>query len=274
MGESTYLHGVDPEEQARLSRLNDWLNAGSLRELGARPGDRVIDFGSGLGQLTRAIARDVAPGGAVVGVERSDEQRERALAFAVAAGEADAVDFRAGDVATPPLRADEWGSFDVAHARFVLEHVPDPLAVVRQMVRAVRPGGRIVLEDDDHDLMRLWPEAPGFSTLWEAYVRTIHVNRNDPFVGRRLPALLHQAGAVPRRSTFLFFGGCAGSWELATMVENLVGIFGGVRERLLEASRIDRADYDTAIDGLRAWSRRPDAALWYAVCWCEGLRPQ
>jgi hypothetical protein len=144
---------------------------------------------------------------------------------------------------------------------------------VRQMVRSVRPGGRIVLEDDDHDLLRLWPEAPGFSTLWEAYVRAIHVNRNDPFVGRRLPALLHQAGARPSRTTFLFFGGCAGSWELATMVENIVGIFDGARDRLLEASRIERADYDAAIDALRAWSRRPDAALWYPLCWCEGVRP-
>ena len=37
----------------------------------------------------------------------------------------------------------------------------DPLAVVRQMVRAVKPGGRVVLADDDHDLLRLWPEPPG-----------------------------------------------------------------------------------------------------------------
>ena len=59
---------------------------------------------------------------------------------------------------------DEWGTFDVAHTRFVLEHVPDPLRVVKTMVRAVQPGGRIVLADDDHDVLRLWPEPPGFTS--------------------------------------------------------------------------------------------------------------
>jgi SAM-dependent methyltransferase len=273
MSEPIYLHGVAPDEQERLARLNDWLNSGSLAELRLAPGERVVDFGSGLGQLARAMARAVGPAGRVVGIERSAEQLARARELARAAGEDDLVELRAGDVLAPPLAAGEWGTFDVAHARFVLEHVADPLAVVRQMVGAVRPGGRIVVEDDDHDLMRLWPEAPGFRALWDAYVRLVHCNGNDPFVGRRLPALLHEAGAAPRRSALLFFGGCAGSWELSTMVENIVGIFEGVRARLLEASLLDEADYRAALAALRAWGERPDAALWYAVLWAEGVRP-
>jgi 2-polyprenyl-3-methyl-5-hydroxy-6-metoxy-1,4-benzoquinol methylase len=47
------------------------------------------------------------------------------------------------------------GHFDVAHARFLLEHVPDPLVIVRTMVRAVRPGGRVILADDDYEGLRL-----------------------------------------------------------------------------------------------------------------------
>lgn len=272
MSEGVYLHGTEPVEQNRLSRLNDWLNEGSLRELALSGGEQVVEFGSGLGQFARAMARAAGPSGRVVGIERSAEQLEGARERARSAGEERLVEFRAGDVLAPPLGESEWSTFDVAHARFVLEHVPDPLAVVRQMVRAVKVGGRIVLEDDDHDLLRLWPEAPGFQTLWDAYVRAIHVNRNDPFVGRRLPALLHLAGAAPRRSSVVFFGGCAGSWELGTMVENVVGIFDGARERMLEASRIDERDYRAAIDAFRAWAERPDAALWYQVLWAEGVR--
>ena len=71
MSAETYIHGTEPVEQARLSRLNDWLNAGSLRELAPRAGERVVDFGSGLGQMARAIARAVGPAGRVVGIERS-----------------------------------------------------------------------------------------------------------------------------------------------------------------------------------------------------------
>src|SRR5262245_1028011 len=198
MSDSTYLHGTAPEEQRRLSTLNDLLNEGSMRELALAGGERIVDFGSGLGQLTRLMAR--AAGVAAVGVERSPEQLDAARRLAREAGEEALVDFRGGDVVAPPLADDEWGTFDVAHARFVLEHVADPLAVVRAMVRAVRPGGRVVLADDDHDVLRLWPEPPGLGPIWHAYVRSYDRLGNDPYVGRRLVALLPGAGANPVRN--------------------------------------------------------------------------
>lgn len=272
MSSNAYMHGVDPAEQERLARLNELLNGASLRELHLSPGERVLDFGAGLGQLTRAMARAVGPSGRVVAIERSAEQLERARALARAEGEEHLVDLRQGDVLAPPLRPEEWGTFDVAHARFVLEHVSDPLAVVRHMVHAVRVGARIVLQDDDHDVVRLWPEPPGFGALWDAYVRVIHLNDNDPYVGRRLVTLLHLAGARPRRSSSIHFAGCAGTVELATMVDNIVGLFAGVRPRLLAASYLRACDYDDAIAAFRVWGQRADAALWYGVPWVEGVR--
>ena len=122
-----------------------------------RGDERIIDFGSGLGQFTRAMARAV-PLGRVVGIERNEEQLAGTNRLAAAEDEAELVEFRRGDVLNLELAREESGSFDVAHARFILEHVPDPLRVVKTMVRAVKQGGRIVLADDDHDVLRLWPE--------------------------------------------------------------------------------------------------------------------
>jgi SAM-dependent methyltransferase len=117
---------------------------------------------------------------------------------------------RHGDVFELPVSETEWGQFDVAHTRFLLEHIHDPLAVVRNMVKLVRIGGRVILADDDFDTLRLWPEPPGFSTIWKTHNRTYDRHGNDPQVGRRLIQLLHQAGAAPRFNTFVFFGSCAG----------------------------------------------------------------
>lgn len=63
------------------------------------------------------------------------------------------------------------------------------------MVRAARPGGRIILEDDDHAVLRLWPEPAGFSSLWQAYIEEYKKLGYDPYMGRRLVELLHQEGA-------------------------------------------------------------------------------
>jgi len=270
---TTYIHGASPEEQQRLSILNGFINDGSLRELGLRGGERVLDVGCGLAQLTRAMARAVGLNGRVVGVEKDPAQIAEAKRQAAEKKEEHLVELREGDAYTLPLLDQEWGAFDVAHARFVLEHVGDPLRVVRGMLRAVRPGGRIVLEDDDHDVLRLYPEPPGFRALWEAYMRTYDRLGNDPYIGRRLVSLLHQAGAKPVRNTWIFFGSCAGQPNFDAVVNNALGILRGAREAILRQSLLDEAILDETLAYFAAWGKRPDAALWFSICWAEGVKP-
>jgi SAM-dependent methyltransferase len=268
-----YIHGSAPPEQGRLSRLNELLNAASLRELDLKGGEQILDVGSGIAQLTRAMARVAGPRARVVGIEHDSDQIAEAKGQAAADHEQNLVELREGDALAFPLNDTEWGSFDLAHTRFLLEHVPDPLAVVRQMVRAVHPGGRIVLADDDHDVLRLWPEPPGFSSLWQAYIRSYDRLGNDPYVGRRLIGLLHAAGAVPTRNNWIFFGSCVGMPTFPDIVENLQSILVGARAMILATAGINEEEFDQCIEALKSWSTRPDAAFWFAMCWAEGVRP-
>jgi SAM-dependent methyltransferase len=269
MTESTYIHGTAPEEQRRLSLLNDvLLNPASLREIALRGDERIIDFGSGLGQFTRAMARQV-PGGTVVGIERNREQLSLARRLAEEDGEASLVEFREGDVLDANL---EWGTYDVAHTRFVLEHVPEPLRVVKAMVRAVRPGGRVILADDDHDVLRYWPEPPGWSELWRAYMRTYDRIGNDPYIGRRLVQLLHEAGAQLVRNTWIFFGGCAGMEIFPTLAANMAGVVLSARETILSMGLFEERAFDAVMRNLAEWAQRPDASIWFSMAWAEGMR--
>lgn len=269
---SKYLHGTDPEEQRRLTRMNELMNARCLAEIRPVAGGRILDVGCGLGQLTRAMAR-IAGSGLAVGVERSDKQLAEANRQASAAGESDLVEFRAGDANRLPLAESEWHSFDLVHARFLLEHVPDPLETVRGMVQAAKPGGRIVLEDDDHGILTLWPEPPGVMPIWQAYIRSYDRLGNDPYIGRRLVSLLHLAGAEPVRNTWIFFGSCSGDPDLAAFVENTAHLLIGAKSTIQAATQLSDADFEAGIASLRDWSLRPDAALWFAIAFAEGRRP-
>jgi SAM-dependent methyltransferase len=264
-----YVHGTSPEEQRRLARLNEMMNTASLAELLPVRGTRILDVGSGLGQLTRAMARAAGAGARAVGVERSAEQIAEAERLAREDGDNGLAEFRLGDALAMPLADAEWGTFDLAHARFLLEHVADPLAVVTQMVRAVRPGGRIVLADDDHDLLRLHPEPPGLRPVWEAYQRTYDRAGNDPIIGRRLPALLHAAGAHPLRCTWVFFGACHGDPTFTAFLHNLAIILEQAIPAITATGLVDAAAITRTAAEVRALITRPGAALWYAMSWAE-----
>ena len=88
-----------------------------------RAGQRVLDVGSGTGEDALEMARRVAPGGSVVGVEPSDAMRAEAIRRAVVYGLP--VVFQAGDAAALPL---DDHSVDAARADTVLQHLSDPAA--------------------------------------------------------------------------------------------------------------------------------------------------
>jgi SAM-dependent methyltransferase len=269
---SEYIHGTEPEEQQRLTLLNAiLLNEGSMRELRLQGGERILDVGSGLGQLSRAMARVSKT--RVTGIERSAEQIAEAVRQAKLEGEERLVEFRRGDAIDLPLTSEEWGTFDVAHARFLLEHVPNPLDVVRQMTRAAKAGGRIVLEDDDHDVLRLHPEPAGFSLLWNTYQRTYDRLGNDPIVGRRLVQLLRLAGAKPLRNAWIFFGSCSGDPYWSVFVDNLIAVVTGAAAHIADVGTMDERQLGEAVDAIQTWRRRPDAAIWHAMAWAEGIKP-
>ena len=243
-----------------------------MARIAPRPGERVLDVGCGLGLLAGEMARAVGERGCVVGIERDPAQiaEGRRLASARPAGHS--ADVRLGDAYDLPLQAQEWGTFDVAHARFLLEHLSRPQEVVDAMVRAVRPGGRVILEDDDHEALVVFPSVPEFERVWSAYARAYESQGRDPRVGRKLVAMLSRAGAAPARCDWPFFGACAGSDTFELIVTNCRTILTGARATIVAHGGISAAEFDDGIRAYDAWCVRPDASYWYCTFWAQGSR--
>lgn len=274
MSGTSYIHGTTDAEQARLTLMNRAINAPAIAEMRLAAGNRVLDVGCGLAQLSRMMAREVGEGGAVVGIERDARQLEGARRQAEESGECELVDLREGDAYDPPLLEGEWGSFDVVHSRFVLEHLTRPQEAANIMVRAAKPGGRIILQDDDHDVIRFSPGLSSFERVWHAYARCYAAMGMDGYIGRRLPEILRDAGAVPSHATWLNYGECAGSELFGVLTENMLGVIEGARETIAKHSEVSAAEVDAAASDYRRWQKHPAAVMWYAICYAEARKPE
>ena len=160
-----------------------------LRFVPVRAGERVLEVGCGSGVVVRDLAAVVGPRGEVVGIDPSRSMVEAARVLARTHALRRRMRWRVASGAALPF-AD--GRFDATLAVTVLLHVPDPQAVVREMVRVTRPGGRVAAQDQDFGTVAVThpDRASTERIMWGVATRMYE----EPHSGRRLPALLRAAG--------------------------------------------------------------------------------
>ena len=152
-----YVMGRSEHETRRLQRqaqLYSPLTRRLLVDAGIGQGMRVLDVGSGAGDVALLIAELVGPTGAVVGVDPNHEILEVARQRALASGWTN-VTFVDGDIRTATIGDD---AFDAAIGRFVVFWVSDPVDVLRACASRVRVGGVVAFQE--HDTLALYKAVP------------------------------------------------------------------------------------------------------------------
>ncbi|MEU2129769.1 methyltransferase domain-containing protein [Streptomyces sp. NPDC018352] len=242
-----------------LSELFDPVTFRHVDQIGIAAGMRCWEVGAGSPSVPLGLAERVGPTGAVIATD-IDVSWTRNI-------NGGAIEVLRHDVAVDPPPP---GGFDLVHARLVLVHVTDRAEALRRMVQALRPGGRLLLEDADPGLQPLLcpdesgPEQRLANRLRSGFRSLMAARGADLAYGRTLPRLLREAGLEDVRADAYFpitSPACA-VLEAATVrqIRSLL-----VAEGLATDDEIDRHLANVATGRLdlatapmiSAWGRRP-----------------
>lgn len=220
------------------------------------PGQSILDVGCGPGSITLDLAKIVAPG-RVIGIENVESPLFAARAEAVARGDT-TTRFELADVLSLPF---ESASFDIVHAHQVLQHLTEPVAALKEMVRVCKPGGWIATRDADYAALSWYPEHPALDIWRRTYRAAAHANGAQPDAGRRLRAWANAAGlASPRitSSVWSYADDSTCRWWGDSQARRCAG------ETFTQQAKeqgLSDGDVSTMVQGWQQWGREPDACF-------------
>ena len=183
-----YVHGYGTREQERLvEQAEHWRQRLIVNGTTLEPGTRLLELGCGVGAVLAVLGQEF-PDVHLSGLDIEPKQLEYARGYLRRAG-VDAT-LQEGDATAVPF---DDGSFDHVWMMWFLEHVPDPLAVLREARRVLVPGGAVTAIEVDYSTARAEPSTPAFEALVQAMVRGMAAAGWSD-AGTRLPAWLERAG--------------------------------------------------------------------------------
>ena len=264
----TYVHGHEPAVVRHHGmRTAEEAAAFLLPELS--PEMRLLDVGCGPGSITLGLAERL-PQGEVVAIDLSQETLAQARIDAEARGIKN-LRYEYGNVyelAYPDA------SFDVIYAHQVMQHLADRHVALCEMLRVVKPGGRIALRDVDWGATTYWPPDRWLDRFLEVYQEAARRLGGEPQMGRQMRALFHEAGITDVRVT-------AAVWCYATPEETITYgdayadrlLTSSMGERPVEVGLARRADIEAMAEAFRVWARKPDAQWTFTHMAALGRKP-
>jgi SAM-dependent methyltransferase len=218
-----------------------------LQRAGIREGLYCLDLGCGAGEVSFQIAALVGPTGRVVGMDMDSVKLDIARKRAAREGTAN-LDFQQGN-------AFEWSQdsvYDLIYVRFLLTHLPGRQRVVPNLLRALRPGGVLVVEDIEISGFVSYPPNAAHDRFLDLYRDVVRCRGGDADIGPKLFSMLHAAGVQDLNLSIVYPEHKEGSGKDVSFLTLI-----GISEALLEEKLIEESEIQMMLAEIDRYSRDP-----------------
>jgi ubiquinone/menaquinone biosynthesis C-methylase UbiE len=259
-----YVHGYGTPEQERLvEQAEHWRHRLISDGTSLEPGTRLLEVGCGVGAVLAVLGQEY-PGVALFGVDIEEKQLEFARVHLERAGVEAAL--RQADALALPF---EDGAFDHVWMMWLLEHVTDPPAALREARRVLVPEGRITAIEVDYSTCRAEPSTPALEALFRAMVQGMAASGWSD-AGTRLPGWLREAGfrAVDEGERPLWWRGD----DLSSQAFYAADVIESALPALSQLPGVDEEELRAGLRDLRGLAGAPDAKLGWVMHKSTALR--
>jgi ubiquinone/menaquinone biosynthesis C-methylase UbiE len=266
-----YLHGYSPLEQDRLRRQAEFAEHTVYKNVDLTEVQNLLEVGCGVGAQTSILLRRF-PKIKITGIDLNEEQLVAAKAtleqqplakgrYTIQKMDAQNMDFSAH-------------SFDGAFLCWILEHVPDPLQILNEVRRVLRPGGVVYITEVVNSSFFLDPYSPNLWKYWMAFNDYQFDGAGDPFVGAKLGNFLSAVGFQKIKTEVI-------TWHLDNrqpekrrkIIEYWAELLLSAADQLVKAGYVTQEVVDAGMLELKKAQKNPNAVFLYSFMQAQAIAP-
>lgn len=185
-----YIHGFEKKEQDRLIDQADFLEPYVYQGVDLEFTKSLLEVGCGVGAQTKILCRRF-PKLQIDGIDLSEAQLRTATKFLAKELKSGQVQLSQQDAQKMKLKKSDY---DAAFICWFLEHVPDPLLVLKNVYKNIKPGGKVYISEVFNHSLFMEPYSPAYLKYWFEFNDLQWEMKGHPHVGAQLGNLLKTSG--------------------------------------------------------------------------------